>query len=121
MVALAIGGASLLLWALIRGCSTGLSGGRALSGYRPGAERAVVHPGQPPDHDPIFIDAVDYCFRPPYTAEHMRTWDRAQEQLDMLGQGLLSPEQACRNFAKIFNDSFAEFKPKRQNAGRDLR
>jgi multiple sugar transport system substrate-binding protein len=99
------------------GSSVYMRGGRALSGYRPTAERAVVHPGQPPEHDHVFIDAVDYCFRPPYSAEHIRAWARAEEQLQLIPQGRVQVAEACRSFARIFNEYFAELRQKHPEGG----
>jgi len=98
-----------------------MRGGRGLSGYRPAAERAVVHPGQPPEHDGVFIEAVDDCHPPPFATEHMRTFDHAQEELNLLAQGYRTADEACHNFARLFNEHFEKLRGEQRNSGEQRR
>ena len=99
------------------GSSVLMRGGRALSGYRPEAEKAVVHPGLPPEHDRIFVEAVSYCYPPPFSTEHMWAFDRGQDELNLLAQGYRTAAEACRNFARVCNEYFDRIRGERRAGG----
>jgi multiple sugar transport system substrate-binding protein len=106
----------LAAWKLVKfltgevGAQMSMEAGRAICGYRPVAEKAVIHPGISPEHDVYFIEAVEYCWPSPFFAENRAVWDRAESELFLLSEGRSTPEKACREFARVFNEWFSAAK-----------
>ncbi len=77
--------------------------GRALASNRAAAEKVVHHPGESPENDHFWIDAInnsrvkDFEFRGMWG-----DFSRARDQIQYISQGRRTPEQACRDFTRIY-------------------
>jgi len=78
--------------------------GRALAANRHTAARLTNHPGTPPDNDRAFVEFGDLAR--PKQFEYLdisKDCHDAFEEIDLVRQGLRSPEEACRNYTRIMN------------------
>jgi multiple sugar transport system substrate-binding protein len=78
--------------------------GRALAANRYTAARLTDHPGTPPANDRAFVEFGDLA-RPKqfeYLDISKSCFDAFQE-IDLVRQGLRTPEDACRNYTRIMN------------------
>ena len=78
--------------------------GRALAANRQTAARLTDHPGTPPEHDAAFVEFGDLARAKQfeYLDISKACYDAFQE-IDLVRQGLRTPEEACRNYARIMN------------------
>ncbi len=80
-----------------------MEAGRALVSNRAVAERMVNHPGIPPENDRIWAEIMadarpkDFQFRG--MGKYLR---KALDELNFVSQGRRTPEEACRNFTRIY-------------------
>jgi multiple sugar transport system substrate-binding protein len=78
--------------------------GRALAANRHTAARLTHHPGTPPENDRAFVDYGDLAR--PKQFEYLdisKACHDAFQEIDLVRQGLRTPEQACRNYTRIMN------------------
>jgi multiple sugar transport system substrate-binding protein len=78
--------------------------GRALAANRATAARLTRHPGTPPEHDPAFVEYGDLAR--PKQFEYLdisKACHDAFLEIEMVRQGLRTPETACRNYTRIMN------------------
>ncbi len=77
--------------------------GRGVAANRAVVERLVHHPGIPPEHDYVWVEIMadarpkDFDF-----LEMGADRQRALDEINYLSQGRRKPEEACRNFTRIF-------------------
>ncbi len=78
--------------------------GRALAANRYTAARLTRHPGRPPANDYAFVEFGDLAR--PKQFEYLdisKACYEAFQEIELTRQGLRTPEQACRNYARIMN------------------
>ncbi len=85
--------------------------GNAISANMTVAKRMLKHPGTAPKHDHIWIDVTnnsrhkDFEFR---IGASEPMFDKAMGEIYEIPYGRRKPEQACRNFTRIFNKRLKE-------------
>lgn len=77
--------------------------GRAIAANRAVAERLLRHPGASPAHDPIWLDIVKDCRPKDFEYREMGPYfTKAMDELNYISQQGHKPEEACRNFTRIY-------------------
>ncbi|NLF17841.1 MAG: sugar ABC transporter substrate-binding protein, partial [Lentisphaerae bacterium] len=80
--------------------------GRALAANRHTAARLTHHPGVPPDNDSAFVTYGDLARAKQFEyLDISKACHDAFQEIDLVRQGLRTPEEACRNYTRIMNDA----------------
>ncbi len=80
-----------------------MQAGRAITANRAVAERMLHHPGTPPAHDYMWIDIMNASRPKDFEFGEMgRYFTKAMDEMNYIPQGRRTPEEACRNFTRIF-------------------
>jgi len=88
-----------------------VAGGRALPSNIAMAEKITHHPGLPPDGDPVFVEAARYCRSKDFEiAELRRANYDAWQVFYRIPRGVISAEQACRQFNAILNPALRRYR-----------
>ena len=79
--------------------------GRAMAANRAVTERLLKHPGIPPENDHIWVQIMADARPKDFQFIEMGSYLRkAMDELIYISQGRRKPEEACRNFARIYNE-----------------
>ncbi|MCK4626151.1 MAG: sugar ABC transporter substrate-binding protein, partial [Phycisphaerae bacterium] len=79
--------------------------GRGVAANRAVVERLVHHPGDPPEHDYIWAEIMADARPKDFDFREMGSYrQRALDELNYISQGRRTPEEACRNFTRIYNE-----------------
>jgi len=78
--------------------------GRALAANRHTAARLTQHPGTPPANDSAFVEFGDLARAKQFEyLDISKSCYDAFQEIELVRQGLRTPEQACRNYTRIMN------------------
>lgn len=78
--------------------------GRALAANRQTAARLTHHPGTPPANDAAFVEFGDLARAKQFEyLDISKDCHDAFQEIDLVRQGLRTPEEACRNYTRIMN------------------
>ncbi|MCD4700011.1 MAG: extracellular solute-binding protein, partial [Phycisphaerae bacterium] len=79
--------------------------GRAMAANRAVTERLLKHPGIPPENDYMWLEIMADARHKDFEFSEMGVYLRkARGEIGYLAQGRRTPEQACRNFTRIYNE-----------------
>ncbi len=85
--------------------------GRALPSNIALAKQVTHHPGLPPDGDPVFVEAAEYCRSKDFEITELRRANHdAWQTFYRIPRGVISADEACRQLSAILNSALRRYR-----------